>query len=372
MLAALASSVLLGAFAQRPDEAPPTLIPCTRVITPGAGPVQDIDVSSDGRHVLVGCDDARVFVYELGSGELLKELALDPGAVMDVEFDASGDRFLALQFGRTQVWDAHTFERLRSFSGQKHSMLRASFSPDGSMVATASAGNGAEPSVETEARVWSLASGDSVATVGGMAHRVLAGFRRDSRALLVSSANRTGALVRRLDGGSTAETKLDGHSAGIAWSAWSPDGATVLTVSADLTGRLWDASTGKTKHVLRGHTGYMLECEFSPDGKQASTTSWVDRTTRIWSVRSGDEQLVLAGHAERPTQAHFAPDGRAFASVDASGAGLLFELQHGKPIGRLVGHDGIASALAFTPDSKWIVTGGFDGTVRVWSNPLAE
>jgi len=30
------------------------------------------------------------------------------------------------------------------------------------------------------------------------------------------------------------------------------------------------------------------------------------------------------------------------------------------------------SALAFTPDSKRAVTGSFDGTVRLWANPLGK
>jgi len=124
--------------------------------------------------------------------------------------------------------------------------------------------------------------------------------------------------------------------------------------------------------VLEGHTGFMLLCGFNHDGSELSTTSWVDRTTRIWGAKSGKERLVLKGHEDRPTCAEFAPDGRAFASADASGHALLFDLADGKIAARYDGHTDIVSALEFTPDSKLVVTGAHDGTVRVWTNVRAK
>jgi WD40 repeat protein len=58
-----------------------------------------------------------------------------------------------------------------------------------------------------------------------------------------------------------------------------------------------------------------------------------------------------------------------FASFDAAGHGLLFELEHGTIVTKFEGHTGIVAALDFTPDSKRIATGAYDGTVRIWSSP---
>jgi WD40 repeat protein len=158
----------------------------------------------------------------------------------------------------------------------------------------------------------------------------------------------------------------------VVWSAWSPDSKSVITIGTDFVGRVWNADTGRETRTLEGHTGYGLLCGFSPDGKEASTTSFVDRTTRIWNVKTGKSRLVLEGHTERPIVAGFSPDGREFASADAAGHALVFELEHGKVVAQLDGHEGIVSALAFTPDSKRIVTAGHDGLVRIWANPLSK
>jgi len=44
----------------------------------------------------------------------------------------------------------------------------------------------------------------------------------------------------------------------------------------------------------------------------------------------------------------------------------------GKIAAQLDGHTDIVSELEFSPDSKCIVTGSNDGTVRGWANPLAK
>ena len=47
--------------------------------------------------------------------------------------------------------------------------------------------------------------------------------------------------------------ELKGHSGPVASAAFSPDGKLVVTASADMTARVWDAATGKTTAILSGH-----------------------------------------------------------------------------------------------------------------------
>ena len=55
----------------------------------------------------------------------------------------------------------------------------------------------------------------------------------------------------------------------VGWSFpphYSPDGAQIVTASADKTARIWDARTGTQLTVLSGHGDRVYSASYSPDG----------------------------------------------------------------------------------------------------------
>jgi WD40 repeat protein len=46
---------------------------------------------------------------------------------------------------------------------------------------------------------------------------------------------------------------------------------------------LWDATTGRETHTLKGHTSGVMWVAFSPDGKRIVSGSW-DNTLKLWDV----------------------------------------------------------------------------------------
>ena len=53
-------------------------------------------------------------------------------------------------------------------------------------------------------------------------------------------------------------------------------------------------SAGKVKCELLGHGHWVFACAFSPDGKTVLSGS-ADRTLRIWSVVNGEDSAAAAG-----------------------------------------------------------------------------
>jgi WD40 repeat protein len=153
---------------------------------------------------------------------------------------------------------------------------------------------------------------------------------------------------------------------GPLWSAsFAPDGRRLVTVSADSTGRVWDAQTGAPLFVLRGHRGPVRFAAFSPDGRYVVTTS-TDKTARVWDVETGREVAVLEGHSNNVLRAAFSPDGRQVVTASVDNTARVWDALSGKQIYNLDRHTKPVRDAIFTPDGKNILTISDDRTARLW------
>jgi WD40 repeat protein len=103
---------------------------------------------------------------------------------------------------------------------------------------------------------------------------------------------------------------------------------------------------------------------FSPDSRVLAS-SREDRAVACWRVGEREEGPVLSGHGDAPYTIAFSPDGRQIVSAARPGV-LVWDLETGEK--RLQLHHGqsLTSCALFSPDSRWILTGGWDGTLRLW------
>src|SRR5438105_3916905 len=67
---------------------------------------------------------------------------------------------------------------------------------------------------------------------------------------------------------------LKGHTGWIAAVAFTPDGQTLATASADKTVKLWQPATGQEQATLRAHTDVVCAVAFAPDGQRLATGSY--------------------------------------------------------------------------------------------------
>jgi WD40 repeat protein len=151
--------------------------------------------------------------------------------------------------------------------------------------------------------------------------------------------------------------------------AVSPDGSLIATGAGGA--RLYDARTGVLLRALgdawdqKGPGG--KGAAFSPDGRTLAAAGFHrDKLVGIFDVQTGKRLQSLAGHTEWETDAvAFSPDGKLLASTGVDKQILVWELATGKLRHRLADQPFRAPALAFSPDSATLASGG-DKTIRLW------
>jgi WD40 repeat protein len=162
---------------------------------------------------------------------------------------------------------------------------------------------------------------------------------------------------------------FQGHADTVLCVAFSPDGTTVASGSADTTVRFSNPVDAAARGgPLTGHTSSVSGVAFSPDGKVlASAGSGGDeRSVRLWNVAGRGSIGRLTGHLDSVYDVAFSPDGTILATASADRTVRLWNPSTRKQVANLTGHAGVVRAVAFSPDGRILASAGADGTVRLW------
>lgn len=135
--------------------------------------------------------------------------------------------------------------------------------------------------------------------------------------------------------------------------------------------------------LLKGHFGGVNAVALSPNGKWIATGSGDifegngGASARLWDAHTGKLLWVLKGHRDDnsyKTNGHsdvvnaiaFSPDSKRVVTGSDDRTARVWEVATGKTILVLKGHTFTVATAAYSPDGKYIITSSEDKTERVW------
>ncbi len=313
------------------------------------------DWSSDGKRIATISNDNSVHIWDATTGKLIRQINLPKGITGNI-FDwgmtvkwspddqylltISGDRFLTgSQDYDLILWDVGTGEQI-NFQ-QVQNTTPPSTGELGTTGKHFMTGGGA-----------AIASDGRIATLGG-----------DNTALVWDSMLTERQLV------------LSGHTEAINSLDWSPDFTMLVTASQDGTARIWDATSGQELMRLVGHTAGINQVAWSPDGDFIASGG-KDGTVWIWETITGKVfSTIQMNRTLDSRQAYdleiwsisWSPDEKFLVTGGGDGYIRVWELESGKQTIELKGHDQFVTYLSWSPMGDRLVSTGADGRARIWN-----
>ncbi|HEX4950403.1 MAG TPA: protein kinase, partial [Blastocatellia bacterium] len=374
---------------------------------------------SDG-HYLVSAGEFSLAVIDVNAGKEIRQIKLqERGSSLSLSPDG---KILAIgQFDRhVTLWDTETWQMLPAIKG--HQVTALAFAPDGKTLASGS-GDGI-------VKLWDINQSLSVdtyqlkksyvdemgfaPTVGRLlimdAEQSLHAFDTSTKQKLFTIESRSGLFsdlwntsrfkhlftqtndgsriavpheqtIRILDAATGSELlnvptpglysyainlSSDGRMmAANLCSCRAPDINTDATLENDFDHLIvWETATGHQllnidkPEVPLSRTVFLKDNQTIVSGGMTGHLVWWDLATR--------KQKKVLDTGANGSSLTLSPDGKLLAVADKIAAVLLFDSTTGEKILTLKGHNSFVRRMAFSPDSKRLLTGATDQTARLW------
>ena len=358
--------------------------------------VYSLAFSRDSAYLATGGQDhiARIWnTQKISTPTISQELASHANEVTGVAYSLDG-KWLATgsSDGGIKLWDVGDKatrgkpREVTTLRGHTKAVTSVAFTPDSRSLVSGS--------LDKTLKVWELAPALPHILAAHQSPIDTLVYSRDGK-WLATGCTYQGDVIRIWNAKTLQlQATTEAHPGG-ACAAFAPDGKTIVVAGYDQTLTLCDVTTGKPVAEFKGFMERFNAVVFSPDGKtvatggqngtfasKGSSHAWNGFHPRLWDVATRSEISEFARH-----QGHygwvlclaFSPDSKTLVSGGGGGELRWWDVAARKELGSPprqnngvtvtadFAHQKDLFALAFSPDGKWLATGSEDNTARLWN-----
>ncbi|XP_071100813.1 sperm-associated antigen 16 protein-like [Haliotis cracherodii] len=290
------------------------------------------------------------------------------------------------------------FRLSNTFQAHSHPVSGLSLHPRKQILATSSD--------DHTWKMWSVPSGDIIMTGEGHTDWVSSCDFHPSGAKLATTSGDSTVKIWDFSKAECVHTFTD-HTMAVWSCSWHSCGDFLASCSMDNTSKIWDLNSLRCRFTLRGHADSVNSIEFLPFSNTVLTAS-ADKTLSLWDARTGLCAQTFYGHMHSVNSATFNMRGDTVASCDSYGVVKLWDIRNVAPMTSLdigphpannvafdpsgvvvavasndsavkmyevgsgqttalIGHEDAVQCVLFDRSGDFMVSGGSDNTVRIWS-----
>jgi WD40 repeat protein len=194
---------------------------------------------------------------------------------------------------------------------------------------------------------------------------------------LLSTGEDGRVVIWRLPSGETVRNRIPKeNTTTLEPMAISPKGQLVVSSSTENQILLRSLGTGKVLHTLNDYLVSGQSLAISPDGRWLASNG-ADGGIKLWNLQAGTLVRNLAidqdwQNYDLTRAIAISSNAKHLATGGTSGQITLRDPLTGQPTQKLAGHEGVISALVFSPDGRLLASAGEDHTIKVWNVDTGE
>ena len=172
-----------------------------------------------------------------------------------------------------------------------------------------------------------------------------------------------GPMGMHLDGGLDDRLQLPGTE------MWEGDGTHggAFGVAVSVEGKVYRFTGGESPTITPlWDAPTAVAVDISTDGQRVAVALDGGAGVEVRDADTGAVDWRVPGGDARITEVAWSADGTWLAVGDRGGETRLYRDGGQRPVAILDGHRDLVSALAFAPDGRTLVTGSWDGDLRLW------
>jgi serine/threonine protein kinase len=291
-----------------------------------------------------------------GHTQYVESVAWSPDGSMIAS--ASGDNTV-------QIWNASTGENLLVYRGHSNAVNAVIWSADGSQVISAS----------DDVQVWDASTGNLVFTYSGHSNNVYTlGRSPDGKRIASGGGDGTVQIWDAVQG--NHYITYNSNSYQVKSLVWSPDGNSIASTSGNQVD-VWNVATTTTYFTYNGHSNASTveTVDWSPNGKRIASGA-DDKTVQIWDASSGSNHYSYPGHSGTVNSVNWSIDGTRMLSAGDDNQVQIWNAVNGSNPYVYLGHRSPVLTARWSPNGKEVASGSGnvnvndgsdDHSVQVWN-----